>query len=95
MDIKERVARLLLDELRTGEEQWYYISVAAEVFYGAFVLQAKGPTDAWVRMHALGWCPKDHSTETHGPIPESAINHIPESMRYKKLTREEAENIGN
>lgn len=94
IDIKARVAELLLEELKSsGPEEWYYISVVhvpTGTFYGGYFLQAKGPTDAWVRMHALKWCPPDCKTETSGPFPEENVAlKVPQSDRYRRLSKEE------
>ena len=85
---------MLLEELTTGVEEWYYISVAADVFHCGYLVQGKGPTDAWHRVVALNIIPHDHSTQTTGPIEAEIMARIPESLRYRKLTREESEALG-
>lgn len=94
MTPRERAAEMLRKELTDGKMEWYYISVAAETFHCGYVLQGMGPTDAWNRLHGLNVIPPDHETKTGGPIPEDVMAKIPESMGYRKLTREESCNLG-
>ncbi len=44
---KERIAELLLEELKNGTMEWYYVSVADETFHHGYLVQGMGPTDAW------------------------------------------------
>ena len=93
---KERMRKLLLEELKTGTPQWYYISVAGEEFQGGFVLRGYGPTDAWLYLHRLGLYPlgSGFSTQTCGPIDEAVMQKIPEEKRWRRLNKEEATNLG-
>jgi hypothetical protein len=99
MTPKERAAELLLKELTSGSpEQWYYISMVhcpTNKFAGGFVVPGHGPTDAWMRFHALNLHEKDCETGTHGPIDEEPLTRIPLSMRLRKLSKEEAEKLGS
>lgn len=92
-ELKRRIANTLLPELKAGKLEWYYISVADDEFQGAYLIRACGPTDAWRLLHVLGWWERG-STETHGPIPEDKMLKIPEEKRWRKLSREEAMNLG-
>ena len=97
VDVKARVAELLLPELKNGVEEWYYISIADEKeFYGGYLVKGYGFTDAWCKVHNLNWFPRGgrHSTETTGPISEETMAKIPTSQRWRRLNKEEAENLG-
>ncbi len=91
---KERIAELLLEELKNGTMEWYYVSVADETFHHGYLVQGMGPTDAWQRAHGLNVIDHGCSTETIGPIPDEAMARIDVSFRYRKLTKQEAENLG-
>lgn len=96
MTPRERVAELLKEELRYGKEEWYYISMVVEGqgFHGAFLVPGTGPTDAWVRLHALYKLPQNCSTQTTGPIDLEVIEGVDPSLRLRLLTKEEAESLG-
>lgn len=97
-EMKAKVASLLLAELKSGDKAgWYYISVANErtqQFEGAYLLYAAGETDAWCRAHNLNWIPRDCSTLTNGPISAEMMLKIPEDQRWRKLSADEARNLG-
>jgi hypothetical protein len=92
----DRIRRLLLEDVKTGSLSWFYISVADTEFRGGYVIQARGPTEAWTLFHRLDWGYKGANTITC-PIPEEQMVNIPASMRWRKLTkdyvREELDNL--
>jgi hypothetical protein len=89
----DRIRRLLLEDVKTGSLSWFYISVADTEFRGGYVIQARGPTEAWTLFHRLDWGYKGANTITC-PIPEEQMVNIPASMRWRKLTKDEANKLG-
>lgn len=94
--IKEAIRALLLREYTSSpKEQWYYISVVnfqTNTFVHGMYLKAHGSTDAWHRMHCLGWCPDNCETQTTGPINDEDIErNLPVKDRWRLLSREEIE----
>lgn len=95
LSLREKVAELLLADLLTGTDQWWYISVASDSgFVGGWLIPGKGPTDAWTRLHGLNAIPKGASTLTNGPVSDEALEKIPDSMRLRQLSKTESENLG-
>jgi hypothetical protein len=96
--LKEKVAGLLLKELRTNPpDEWYYISLVhrpSNTFVGGYLLLAKGWTDAWCKMHYLNWCPPDCESRTYGPLDRDKVDKLPDGFKWRKLTKDEAENLG-
>lgn len=89
---RERVASLLLNELKgDAKEEWYYIVIVSPVLVGGVFVQGRGPTDAWVRFHGLNFCPRDAETKTIGPVPTVSMDRVPAEMRYRPLGRAEVE----
>lgn len=89
--IRAMIAKLTLEECKVGVLKWFYISIAnEEEFLGGYILQAFGPTHAWVTLHTLGWYPSgsDAGTETT-LIPDSAVGTIPPSFMWRRLSEEE------
>jgi hypothetical protein len=88
--LREKIAALLLEEVKAGKMDWWYISVADEKeFKGGYIIEARGRTEAWCLFHSLNWCPKDVSTQVTGPITEE-MGRVPEGFRWRRLTKEEA-----
>lgn len=91
----ERFRELMLDEMKEGKLRWYFISTANEQeFTGGWLVRALGPTHAVHTLHVMGWFPKGSSTQTTGPIPGDAVDRVPHELRWTKLTKEQAENLG-
>lgn len=93
MTPKQRIAELLLVECKAGVRGWYYISCADATFQFGCVVEAFGPTDAWRRIHSLGWWERGE-TMTTGPIEPAVMERIPADMRWRKLNREEVTHLG-
>jgi hypothetical protein len=94
MTPRERAAELLKEELRTGKEEWYWISIChvKTGFVGVVVIPGRGPTDAWMRTHGLNLIPRDCETQTMGPLEADKVDEkVPESMRFRLLTKPEME----
>lgn len=96
---RQRMADLLREELATGQEGWYYISIVwtggpKPQFYGGVVVPGRGPTDAWRRMHGAIILPRDIETQTHGPIDNEAMSRIGPELRLKVLTKEQVDKLG-
>lgn len=92
--VSARIRNLMLDEAKTEKLDWYYISVADEKFRGGYLIKAQGPTVAWRFLHAFGWWVDGCSTSTNGPISDEVMAKIPDDMRWRKLTKDEALNLG-
>lgn len=95
--MKQRVAELLLEELKAWKENWYYISIVhipTNTFRGGILLKATGPTHAWIILHGLNVLERDCETATSGPVRADVMAKIQDNMRWRLLTREEAESLG-
>lgn len=94
--IRAMIAKLTLEECKVGVLKWFYISLANEKeFLGGYILQAFGPTHAWVTLHALGWYPSgsDAGTETT-LVPGDVIEVMDPSVLWRKLSKEEVGSLG-
>jgi hypothetical protein len=92
--VREKVAEKLLAEVSSGAPlSWYYISVAGdEEFFGGYLIQARGETEAWVLFHGLGWYPTEVGASTMTTkVPD--IGKVPVSMRWRRLTKEDLAEI--
>lgn len=90
-DAKKRFREMLLHDIKNGIMEWYYIGMDD----GGCFLRARGPTEAWSLMHALGYYGNNTTgTTTSGPIDNKTMDDkIPLDMRWRKLTHVEIANI--
>lgn len=93
--VKKRVEGMLLEELKAGQRDWYFISCAnAEGFGCGFYVEAFGPTDAFRLSHALGLYPEGSGCETLTlKVSPDKVHKIPQGHRWRRLTREEIMSI--
>ncbi len=91
IELKQRIASLLLEELKKDDRAWYYISIANDEFLGGVFIRATGSTDAWVLLHGLNLFPMGvgAATQTTGPLEESYMAKVPDDMRWCLLTLEQ------
>jgi hypothetical protein len=88
-EVRARISKALLEELKQDVFNWYYISIADnKAFWGGYIIKARGPTEAWCLMHSMNWYPKGSECGTQTTeIPD--ITKVPEDMRWRKLTQED------
>lgn len=89
---RQRAAALLLEELKTGADQWFVISmvhVPTKKFVGAAFIPGKGPTDAWMRFHGLNLGQENCETATQGPLPADKVELMPKELLYRLLNEAE------
>lgn len=92
MSLRENVAKRLLPELKHGKLEWWYISVAGpDGFDSAWLIEARGPTEAWCLLHRLYRMPDGCETNTWGPVIVASVS---EDKRWRRLNRTEAEGLG-
>lgn len=87
---KQRIADLLLAEIKTHEPQWFLIANVnkqGKYVSGAFIF-GYGPTDCWRIFHTLQLYQKDCSTETM-QIPVGGMKKVAEEMRWRLLSEQE------
>lgn len=94
--LKRRIAARLLPELMSEEpRKWYYLSMANDTtFFCGVYVKAHGMTDAWCMMQGLNMTPHPDEFETLCyECDEHAMEKVPLSMRWRKLSCEEVESI--
>lgn len=95
-ELRKRVGAMVLEEVKSGTLDWYYISIAGDAgFYGAYLIQARGPNEAWNLLHLCFGVPEEHETLSNGPVPDAVMAKVPVELRWRLLTRDEAEKIGS
>lgn len=91
--LKERIRELMMAELKEGKLRWWWVSMAAPGKFGAaFVVRCLGPTHYTYIIHTMDWYIQGCSTQGF-PLDEEAVAKIPEDMRWRPLTRAEAESL--